>query len=140
MENVAKFNELQSLGLPYLKWMICTWVQNMNLNQYTDKIIKILKGTSVDGITIWDIYGNDEDFRKNNLTKRHIELFDSVYMQDIKKLTKEKVIDLWKGTDACYFHEVSCFEETPEYEGDIFLDIREEILPLIALDINDFYK
>ena len=113
----------------------------MNANEYTDKIVEILKKTLVDNsLTIWDVFCDDKDFRKCNFGDSHIELVNSVYLIDIQKMNQEDVIELWKSTEDGCIHEISYFGDTPEYDGDMISDIRDEILPLIALDIDSFYE
>ena len=112
----------------------------MNLNQYTDKIIKILKETPANNQhTIWDVFVNDKEIRnRRNFSKINIELLDRVFLTDLKKMKKEGVTDLWKHTENCYIHESSSpfMEETPRYEGDFILDIKNELIQLIVLDIQ----
>ena len=113
----------------------------MNVNEYTDKIVEILKRTLVDNsLTIWDVFCDDKDFRKCNFSDSRIELINSVYLIDIQKMNQEDVIKLWKSTEDGFIHETSYFGDTPEYDGDMISDIRDEILPLIALDIDSFYE
>ncbi len=112
----------------------------MNLNQYTDKIIKILKETPANNQhTIWDVFVNDKEIiNRRNFSKINIELLDRVFLTDLKKMKKEGVTDLWKHTENCYIHESSSpfMEETSKYEGDIILDIKNELIQLIVLDIQ----
>ena len=53
-------------------------------------------------------------------------------------MKKEAVTDLWKHTENFYIHESSSpfMEETSRYEGDIILDIKNELIQLIVLDIQ----
>jgi hypothetical protein len=113
----------------------------MNLNQYTDKIIKILKETPADNqYTIWEVFVNDKEIRNGGVfSEDNIELMDAVFLTDIRKIKKKGAIDLWKHTENCYIHEVSApfMEDPPEYEGDIILDIKNELIQLMVLDIQE---
>ncbi len=112
----------------------------MNLNQYTDKIIKILKETPANNQhTIWEVFVNNKEIRSiRKFSKINIELLDKVFLTDLKKMKKESVVDLWKHTENCYIHELSSpfMEETSRYEGDIILDIKNELIQLIIMDIQ----
>ena len=116
----------------------------MNLNQYTDKIIKILQKTPANNQhTVWEVFTNDKEIRnKRKFSKINIELLDKVFLTDLKKMKKEGVIDLWKHTENCCIDQLSTpfMEETSRYEGDIILDIKDELIQLIVLDIQMLYK
>jgi len=109
----------------------------MNLNQYTDKIIKILKETPIDKHhTIWEIFINDKEIKKyRNLSKTHLKLLDTVFLADIQKMKQKDIIDLWMYTEDCYNHNSLYIHDTPEYEGDIVSDIKNEMIQLIVCDI-----
>ena len=110
----------------------------MNLNQYTDKIIKILKETVADGQnTVWEIFISDQEIKNTGmLSKAHIELLDPIFMSSIKKMKQEDVIELWKYTDDCYFHDLSNFTTgISEYDGNITSDIKSELIDLLLCDI-----
>ncbi len=115
----------------------------MNLNQYTDKIIKILKETPANNQhTIWEVFVNDKEIRNGIVfSKTNIELLDKVFLADIKKMKKEDATDLWKHTENCYIHELSTpfMEETSRYEGNVILDIKNELILLIVCDIQELY-
>jgi hypothetical protein len=111
----------------------------VNLNQYTDKIIKILKETVADGQnTIWEIFISDQEIKNTGmLSKAHIELLDTIFMSSIKKMKQEDVIELWKYTDDCYIHESShVITGISEYDGNITSDIKNELIELLLCDIR----
>lgn len=111
----------------------------MNLNQYTDRIILILKQIPTDRYdSIWEACCNDDEIGNNKLNKTNIELLDMVFKDDIQKLKQENIINLWKCTDDGDVHECSYLGDPPEYEGDILFDIKNEIIQLIMLDIRSF--
>jgi 6-phosphogluconolactonase/glucosamine-6-phosphate isomerase/deaminase len=114
----------------------------MNINQYTDKIIKTLKETPADDHnTIWEVFLNDERVIKNrNFTKDNIQLLDTVFLSDIKTMKKEDIIHLWRYTDECDIHESLYTDVVPEYKGNIILDIKNEIVNLILCDIWLLHK
>jgi len=109
----------------------------MNLNQYTDKIINILKKTPVDKHhAIWDIFINDIEIKKNSdLNKAHLKLLDTVFLTDIQKMKQKDIIDLWEYTEDCDIHNSLYIHETPEYDGNIVSDIKNEMIQLIVCDI-----
>lgn len=111
----------------------------MNINQYTDRIIKLLKKTPVDHHhTIWEMFINDKKIKEGNFAKVHIELINTVFMADIEKMKQEEILDLWRHTENCYIHGTSLpfMAEPPEYEGDIIQDIKNEMIELILCDIS----
>lgn len=114
----------------------------MSINNHTTLIVKLLKKTQVDDDkTIWDVFGQDKEFRNYNFNKQHLELFDTVYLDSIKKMKQTDIIALWSGTEDAYLHSISRpFQEPPPYEGDMIADIRDEIMPLISLDLDFFYE
>jgi hypothetical protein len=137
LDNYHAIEKRRSRG--QLLW--CKLEKNkMNLNQYTDNIIKILKETPANNQhTIWKVFINDKEIRnRRNFSQINIDLLDRVFLTDLKKIKKEGVTDLWKHTENCYIHESSSpfMEETSRYEGDIILDIKNELMQLIVLDMQ----
>ena len=54
------------------------------MNQYADKIVSLLKNTSVEeGSTLWDVFGSDNEFRSKNFSELRMKQFDSVFIKDI---------------------------------------------------------
>lgn len=114
------------------------------LNHYADKIIKILKKTSATNQqTIWEVFINDSEIRgSGEFSKINIKLLDKVFLTDIKKMKKEAVVNLWENTEDGYIHVGASspfMEESLAYEGDIILDIKNELIELIVLDIQELY-
>jgi len=111
----------------------------MNLNQYTDRIISILKKTSNDSTnSIWETLCKNYKICNNSFNKSSTETLDSVFNNDIHKLKQEDIIDIWECTDDGDVHICSYLGDPPEYEGDIILDIKNEIFSLITIDIEAF--
>ena len=112
------------------------------MKQYADKIVRTLKEAPAnDHQSIWDVFVNDKEIRLGcGLSEINMKLFDEVFQNDINGMTKERVVDLWESTGDCYiFEESSPFrDENSVYDGDIVVDIKEELIPLIILDICSY--
>lgn len=99
--------------------------------------ITILKKTPTDSHhSIWETFCNDDEIDNSNFNESHIEILDAVFEDDIQKLKQEDIINLWKCTEDGVIQECSYLDDPPKYNGNIILDIKNEVFELILLDIR----
>ena len=114
----------------------------MTLNEYTTILVKLLKETKTpEGIkhpTVWDACSNNQKLNGTKFDECHIQLFNTVFHENINSLTDEEVVEIWKSTDFGGYYESGFFGDAPKYDGNMISDIREEVIPLINLDIEFF--
>ena len=112
----------------------------MTINQYTTIIVKLLKETKMQEgssqLTIWDACVNHQKLNGTKFDENHIQLINSVFLENINSLKDEDVVEIWSSTDFAGYYESGFFDEAPKYDGDMISDISEEIIPLVHIDID----
>ena len=112
----------------------------MTLNEYTTIIVKLIKETknSEGGnhSTIWDACVNNQKLNGTKFDEHHIQLFNTVFLENINSLKEEDIVEIWESTDFGGQYKSGFFGESPKYDGDMVSDIGEEVIPLVNLDIE----